>query len=87
MTPSQMLQRRVPATECCVPPAEQYDFAAGAHLTAYACVKQKTCPICGAKGNNSHFKSPTEDLIFFYCEENDGHRFELDELAGTCARS
>lgn len=86
MTPAQMLQKRVPESECCsaVLPVSGFDFASSAGLSTYACVKQRTCPVCGNKGTLSNVYGGL--LSFFYCSTDKGHTFEINEQTSQVDR-
>jgi hypothetical protein len=87
MTPAQMAKRLPfkPAWEQPQPPTAVDDFAQSANLSVYACVKQKTCPICGSKGSMEHYTG-SHPQSFFFCDNSGQHIYELDDDAGFADR-
>lgn len=91
MTSAQMLKRFSTKVTPVTPqvdsltPVTVADFARSANMSAYTCVKQKTCPICGSKGGTEHYLG-RHPQSFFYCQENSQHVYEFDDDTGTCDR-
>lgn len=84
MTPAQALKRlSTPTQQCELSEQSPADFARSAQLSAYECIKQKTCPICGAKGSTElWYGGAGEQHTFFYCHKSQTHVYEVD---GTTA--
>lgn len=78
-TSEQMLRRMEgPKLTCC----DDEDFSATSHLSAFSCVMQKTCPICGSRGQTiTYGKQAT-----FFCDLHTDHRYEFDKDTGTADR-
>lgn len=80
MTPSQML-RRIKPVETRPPLTRVYDavdWATSAGLSVYACIMQRTCPICGSKGKLEGWMGD-DRIQHFYCNEVGTHVYEHDK--------
>lgn len=88
MTPSQLLKRIATPVKVCEPIAPAggpNDFATAGGHSAYHCVKEKVCPVCGAKGWNEHYYGD-HPQSFFFCSANNSHTFLFDDEDKTADR-